>query len=137
MTSLCRATKALQAFKVLRSVSVLRLADDFIWIDAGKAGKCRDDDHSDDPDLLGRVIGDGGPDVAVLLSRAARPDRRRAAPCQPRPLLTAGPIRIDLPDRSVSVDERRVELSAVEYRLFCQLVGEPTRVLTKVNLEPP
>jgi hypothetical protein len=28
-----------------------------------------------------------------------------------------------------------VELSAVEYRLLCQLAGEPTRVLTKVNFE--
>jgi hypothetical protein len=26
-----------------------------------------------------------------------------------------------------------MELSAVEYRLLCQLAGEPTRVLTKVN----
>jgi len=28
-----------------------------------------------------------------------------------------------------------VELSAVEYRLLCQLVGEPARVLTKINFE--
>jgi hypothetical protein len=35
----------------------------------------------------------------------------------------------------VSVDERPVEFSAVEYGLLCQLAGEPTRVLTKVNFE--
>jgi DNA-binding response OmpR family regulator len=49
--------------------------------------------------------------------------------------LTAGPVRIDLRDRRVSVDECPVELSAVEYRLLCHLAGEPTRVLTKVNFE--
>jgi hypothetical protein len=60
---------------------------------------------------------------------------RRTAARQPRPVLTAGPLRIDLRDRGVSVDERRVELSAVEYRLLSQMAGEPTRVLTKVNFE--
>jgi DNA-binding response OmpR family regulator len=50
-------------------------------------------------------------------------------------MLTAGPMRIDLRDRSVSVDQRPVELSAAEYRLLCHVAGEPTRVLTKVNFE--
>jgi DNA-binding response OmpR family regulator len=62
---------------------------------------------------------------------------RRTAPRQPRPVLTAGPVRIDLRDRSVTVDERQVKLSAVEYRLLCQLADEPTRVLTKINFELP
>jgi DNA-binding response OmpR family regulator len=62
---------------------------------------------------------------------------RRTAPRQPRLLLTASPVRVDLPDRSVTTDERPVELSAVEYRLLCHLAGEPTRVLTKVNFELP
>jgi hypothetical protein len=56
-------------------------------------------------------------------------------PRQPRPLLIAGPVRVDLRDRSVTVDERPVELSAVEYRLLRELAGEPTRVFTKVNSE--
>jgi hypothetical protein len=42
---------------------------------------------------------------------------------------------IDLRDRRVSTHERRVEVSAVEYRLLCHLAGEPARVLTKVNFE--
>lgn len=36
---------------------------------------------------------------------------RRTAPRQPRPILTAGPVRVDLRDRSVVVEERAVELS--------------------------
>jgi DNA-binding response OmpR family regulator len=55
---------------------------------------------------------------------------RRAAPRQPRPVLSAGPVRIDLRDRSVSADERAVELSALEYRLLCQLATEPTQVFS-------
>jgi two-component system phosphate regulon response regulator PhoB len=62
---------------------------------------------------------------------------RRTAPGQPQPLLAAGPVRNDLRDRSVSIDELRVELSAVEYRLLCQLAGKPTRVFTKIDFELP
>ncbi|HEX3833550.1 MAG TPA: hypothetical protein VHW04_16350 [Solirubrobacteraceae bacterium] len=50
---------------------------------------------------------------------------RRTAPRQPRPVLVAGPVRIDLRDRAVTVDEHPVELSAVEYRLLCQLPASP------------
>ena len=60
---------------------------------------------------------------------------RRTMPRQPRPVLSAEPVRIDLRDRRVTVDERAVELSAVEYRLLCHLAAEPSRVLTKVNFE--
>lgn len=87
-----------------------------------------------------RLLERGGDDVLVkpfsypeLLARIAAV-LRRTAPRQPRPVLAAGPVRIDLRDRRVSVDERPVELSAVEYRLLCHLAGEPTRVLTRVNL---
>ena len=89
-----------------------------------------------------RLLERGGDDVIVkpfsypeLRARIAAV-LRRTAPRQPRPFLLAGPVRIDLRDRSVTVDERSVELSAVEYQLLCHLAGEPTRVLTKVNFEP-
>jgi len=36
--------------------------------------------------------------------------------------------------QSCSRPERPVELSAVEYRLLCQLAGEPTRVFTREEL---
>jgi DNA-binding response OmpR family regulator len=88
-----------------------------------------------------RLLKRGGDDVIVkpfsypeLRARIAAV-LRRTFPRQPRPVLTAGPVRIDLRDRRVIVDERTVELSAVEYRLLCHLAGEPTRVLTKVNFE--
>ena len=90
-----------------------------------------------------RLLERGGDDVVVkpfsypeLRARIAAV-LRRTMPRQPRPLLIAGPVRVDLRDRSVSVDARPVELSAVEYRLLCHLAGEPTRVLTKVNFELP
>jgi DNA-binding response OmpR family regulator len=88
-----------------------------------------------------RLLDRGGDDVLLkpfsyleLRARIAAV-LRRTAPRQPRPLLIAGPVRIDLRDRRVSADERPVELSAVEYRLLCHLADEPTRVLTKVNFE--
>jgi DNA-binding response OmpR family regulator len=88
-----------------------------------------------------RLLERGGDDVLVkpfcypeLPARIAAV-LRRTAPRQPRRVLTAGPVRIDLRDRSVSVNERLVDLTANEYRLLCQLAAEPTRVLTKVNFE--
>jgi DNA-binding response OmpR family regulator len=87
-----------------------------------------------------RLLERGGDDVIVkpfsypeLRARIAAV-LRRTAPRQPRPVLSAGPVRIDLRDRSVAVDDRLVELSAVEYRLLCQLAGEPTRVFTREEL---
>jgi DNA-binding response OmpR family regulator len=88
-----------------------------------------------------RLLERGGDDVIVkpfsypeLRARIAAV-LRRTMPRQPRPVLSAGPVRINLRDRSVTVDDRPVELSAVEYRLLCHLAGEPTRVLTKVNFD--
>jgi DNA-binding response OmpR family regulator len=87
-----------------------------------------------------RLLERGGDDVIVkpfsypeLRARIAAV-LRRTAPRQPRPILSAGPVRVDLRDRSVAVDERPVELSAVEYRLLCQLASEPTRVFTREEL---
>ena len=88
-----------------------------------------------------RLLERGGDDVVVkpfsypeLRARIAAV-LRRSAPRQPRTVLTAGPVRIDLRNRSVTVNEQPIELSAVEYRLLCHLAKEPTRVLTKVNFE--
>jgi hypothetical protein len=86
-----------------------------------------------------RLLERGGDDVVVkpfsypeLRARIAAV-LRRTRPRQPRPVLSAGPVRIDLRERRVTVDERAVELSAVEYRLLCHLAAEPSRVLTKVK----
>jgi DNA-binding response OmpR family regulator len=89
---------------------------------------------------LVRLLERGGDDVVVkpfsypeLRARIAAV-LRRTVPRQPRPVVTAGPVRIDLRNRSVTIDERVVELSAVEYRLLCHLAGEPTRVFTREEL---
>jgi two-component system phosphate regulon response regulator PhoB len=88
-----------------------------------------------------RLLERGGDDVVVkpfsypeLRARIAAV-LRRTRPRQPRPVLSAGPVQIDLRDRRVTVDGRTVELCAVEYRLLCHLAAEPSRVLTKVNFE--
>jgi DNA-binding response OmpR family regulator len=67
-----------------------------------------------------RVLERGGDDVIAkpfsypeLRARIAAV-LRRTAPRRPRPVLTAGPLRIDLRDRSVSVDERPLEFSAAD-----------------------
>ena len=49
-------------------------------------------------------------------------------------MLSAGPLRVDLRARRVTIDERAVELSAVEYRLLCHLAAEPSRVFTREEL---
>jgi hypothetical protein len=41
-------------------------------------------------------------------------------------VLVADPAGLQPGDQQ-AVDERQVELSAVEYRLLCHLAGEPTR----------
>jgi DNA-binding response OmpR family regulator len=87
-----------------------------------------------------RLLDRGGDDV--VLKPFSYPELRaricavlrRTAPRQPRPLLTAGPLRIDLRDRAVLVGERAVKLSALEYRLLCKLASEPTRVFTREQL---
>jgi DNA-binding response OmpR family regulator len=90
---------------------------------------------------LVRLLERGGDDVVVkpfsyaeLRARIAAV-LRRTVPRQPRTVLSAGPVRIDLRNRSVTIEEQPIELSAVEYRLLCHLAGEPTRVLTKVKFE--
>jgi DNA-binding response OmpR family regulator len=87
-----------------------------------------------------RLLERGGDDVIVkpfsypeLRARIAAV-LRRTMPRQPRTVLTAGPVRVDLRDRRVTVDERPVELSAVEYRLLCHLAAEPSRVFTREEL---
>jgi DNA-binding response OmpR family regulator len=87
-----------------------------------------------------RLLERGGDDVIVKpfsypeLRARITAVLRRTSPRQPRPVLIAGPVRIDLRDRRVTVDERAVELSATEYRLLCHLAAEPSRVFTREEL---
>jgi DNA-binding response OmpR family regulator len=90
-----------------------------------------------------RVLERGGDDVVrkpfaypELRARIAavlrRSELRRGAR-----ILRAGPIAIDVRSREVRVFDRTVELSAKEYDLLATLAGEPTRVFTRIDFEPP
>jgi DNA-binding response OmpR family regulator len=87
-----------------------------------------------------RVLERGGDDIVVKpfsypeLRARVRAVLRRTRPRQPRPVLQAGPLRIDQRRRQVTIDSRPVELSAVEYKLVCKLASEPTRVFTRQEL---
>jgi DNA-binding response OmpR family regulator len=59
---------------------------------------------------------------------------RRTAPRQPGAVVTAGPVRIDRRQRTVTVGNRDVELRGLEYALLCALAAEPTRVFTRDEL---
>ena len=69
------------------------------------------------PELLARI-------EAVLRRRRGR----RSAPTH------VADIRISHEERTVSVGDRRVELSAKEFALLAVLAGEPTRVFSKEEL---
>lgn len=58
---------------------------------------------------------------------------RRAAPA-PREMIEVGPIRIDVPARSVTVDGVRVSVGGKEYELLVKLASDPRRVFRKEDL---
>ena len=60
---------------------------------------------------------------------------RRITPRQPRPTITAGPVRIDVHGRRVTVaGHETAPLSAVEFQLLCALARDPSRVYTRAEL---
>ena len=60
---------------------------------------------------------------------------RRMTPRQPRPTITAGPLRIDVHHRRVTVNgQETAPLSAVEFQLLCALARDPSRVYTRAEL---
>ena len=91
-----------------------------------------------------RLLERGGDDVIAkpfsypeLRAPGSPPCCGAPRPASPQPVLAAGPLRLDPHRRTVTVDDRVVELSAIEYRLLHTLASEPSRVLTKVNFELP
>ena len=60
---------------------------------------------------------------------------RRMVPREPRPAVAAGPIRIDVHRRRVTVSGKETApLSAVEFQLLCALARDPSRVYTRAEL---
>jgi two-component system KDP operon response regulator KdpE len=67
--------------------------------------------------------------VNELLARL-RVAQRHAQPTSAEPVLEAGPLRVDLARREVTVDGREVRLTPTEYRLLALLARHAGKVLT-------
>lgn len=60
---------------------------------------------------------------------------RRMTPRQQRPIITAGPVRIDVHGRRVTVAcQETPPLSVLEFQLLCALARDPSRVYTRAEL---
>jgi DNA-binding response OmpR family regulator len=71
-------------------------------------------------------------DYEELLARIRAVLRRTAPP--EHELVVAGPIRVDLATRTVTVGGRCVRLAGKEYELLLELMTDPERVFTKEQL---
>ena len=71
-------------------------------------------------------------DYEELLARIRAVLRRTAPP--EHELVIAGPIRVDLATRTVTVHGQRVRLAGKEYELLLKLTTDPDRVFTKEQL---
>lgn len=72
-------------------------------------------------------------DLAELSARLAAVARRYCG--NPNPLVTLGPLEIDLSTRTVLRAGRRVDLTQREWALFEALVQRPGQVISKAQLE--
>ncbi len=72
-------------------------------------------------------------DLAELSARIGSVARRYGG--NPNPLITHGPLQIDLAARSVQRDGRPVQLTAREWALFEALLSRPGQLLSKAQLE--
>src|SRR4249919_2961127 len=72
--------------------------------------------------------------MAELLARARAALRRQARGSSGEPIVRAGPLAVDLAQRSVCVDEKRIQLSPTEYRLLQVLAQHAGNVVTHQHL---
>ena len=72
--------------------------------------------------------------MAELLARARAALRRQARGSNGEPIVQAGPVAIDLAQRSVCVDGKRIQLSPTEYRLLQVLAQHAGNVVTHQHL---
>ena len=73
-----------------------------------------------------------GPEELLARIRAAL--RRRATGADDEPTFVVGELKVDLAHRRVSVGEREVHLTPIEYRLLVSLVRDAGKVLTHRHL---
>jgi two-component system response regulator MprA len=110
--SVCRhARRAGHAMPILMLTALDRVGDRVLGLDAGA------------DDYLAKPFA-----IEELLARL-RALTRRTAPG--RPVLEAGPLRVDLDTRAVTVGGRDVELTAREFDLLAYLMDAPGRVFTR------
>lgn len=69
-----------------------------------------------------------------LVARARAVLRRSAMAGEPRQLLLAGEVEMDLARMRTTVAGRKIELTATEFDLLATLVREPGRVFTRAQL---
>ena len=68
--------------------------------------------------------------MAELLARARAALRRHSRSASGEPIVTLGPLTVDLASRTVSIDGARVQLSPKEYRLLQVLAQHAGNVVT-------
>jgi phosphate regulon transcriptional regulator PhoB len=92
---------------------------------------------------IDRVLGleIGGDDYVVkpfspreLVARARAVMRRQDRAAEPREVVNAGGLRLDSRSQEVSVGERRVELSTLEFKLLHFLASNPRRIFSRDRL---
>lgn len=72
-------------------------------------------------------------DLAELSARIGSVSRRYAG--NPNPVITLGGIEVNLAARTLTVDGKKVTLTAREWAIFEALLQRPNQVLTKAQLE--
>jgi len=69
-----------------------------------------------------------------LVARAKAVIRRQTRPTEDQPTLHAGALYIDSSTHEVRIEDRSVELSALEFRLLFVLASHPRRIFTRNQL---
>lgn len=92
---------------------------------------------------IDRVLGleIGGDDYVVkpfspreLVARARAVMRRQERAAEPREVVEAGDLHLDARSQEVSVGDRRVELSTLEFKLLLFLASNPRRIFSRDRL---
>ncbi len=72
--------------------------------------------------------------MKLLLARVTAVLRRQAAVASPREVLTMGPVVLDHSRHEVRVEERRLDLTATEFKVLASLMAANGRVLSREQL---
>lgn len=115
----CRQIREFSAVPIIMLTALAEDADKVKGLDAGA------DDYVTKPfsvdELLARV--------RAALRRIDLSER-----AEPSPSFHAGDLRVDFPQKQVFVRGDQVHLTAIEYRLLCELIKHPRRVLVQEYL---